>query len=293
MSCRAIALLCLVLVAWCGSAATAFAASVTLNPADDTFISEYVSFANPNGTSTEMVIGTQGNNVGGPTSRGLIQFDLSSIPSGAVVNSVTLRMRATMAPASPVSSEFMLHRVLFPWDGLESTWTVRLDPDENWAEPGGEAGTDFSATPSGAVQVSGVGTYTFASTAQLVEDVNGWLTNPASNYGWLMKTENESVRFTARRWASREAPLGGGPVLEVQFELAQPPSIRVAEIQNGQFCLRFTVRAGKSYIVERRERVDDGMWTTVSSLPPAAATEEVVVCDALGTGTAFYRLEER
>ena len=263
------------------------AASMTLNPVQDTFISEAIG--TPNGTGVDMVMGTQGASAGFAKNRGLIQFDLSSLPSGAVVQSATLRLTVTKAPQFPVNSNFALHRLAQPWDDLESTWMLRLDPGENWAAPGGQEGTDFSATASGSVLVSGVGGYTFESTPELVADVNAWLTNSAENHGWMVKTEDESIGFTARRFASREG-LSGAPVLEVQFEA---PQISSAEIVGGQFCLHFAARQGKSYVVERRDLVDRGEWAVIATLPPADVTGEVTVCDPLGTGTGFYRVGER
>lgn len=263
------------------------AVSITLNPVQDTFISEVIG--TPNGMGMDMVIGTQGAAAGFAKNRGLIQFDLSSLPPGAVVQSATLRLTVTKVPFTPTNSDFHLHRMIQPWDDLESTWSLRLDPGENWAVPGGEEGADFSATASGSALVAGEGDYTFESTPELVADVNAWLTNSAENHGWLVKTEDESVGFTARRFASREG-LSGAPVLEVRFEA---PQISSAEIVGGQFCLRFTARQGKSYVVERRDEVDGGTWTAITNLPAADVTGEVTVCDPLGTGTGFYRVGER
>ena len=292
--CRALNLSWLLLIAslWSASVGAAGAASISLNPAQDTFISEYVPRAGPNGTDVDMVIGTQGANVGFTRNRGLIQFDLSAILAGAVVTSVTLRLTVTSIPLAPASSNFELHRLVQGWDDLESTWSLRLDPDENWAVPGGQGGADFSATSSGRVRVSGLGDYTFASTPELIADVNAWLANPATNHGWLVKTENESVGFMARRFASREGS-SGAPVLEVRFEVPQPPRISSAEITAGHFCLLFTACQGKSYVVERRDLVDRGEWTTITNLPPMDVTGEATVCDPMGTGTGFYRVGER
>lgn len=269
------------------SASVGGAASITLNPMHDTFISE--AFDTPNGAGTDMVIGTQGATAGLAKNRGLIQFALSSLPPGAVVQSATLRLTVTKTPQFPVNSNFTLHRLAQPWDDLESTWMLRLDPGENWAAPGGREGTDFSAASSGRVLVSDVGDYTFESTPELVADVNAWLTNSAENHGWMVKTEDESVGFTARRFASREG-LSGAPVLEVQFAA---PEISLAEIVGNQLCLHFAARQGKSYVVERRDLVDRGEWAVIATLPPADVTGEVTVCDPLGTGTVFYRVGER
>jgi hypothetical protein len=272
-------------------AGAARAESVTLNPTQDTFISDAIE--TPNGTAMDMVIGTQGATADYVKNRGLVQFDLSSIPPGAVVQSVTMRLTVTRVPFTPASSDFHLHRVLRDWDDLESTWTLRLDPDENWDTPGGQEGTDFSTTVSASVPVAGGGDYTFASTPELIADVTAWLANPAANHGWLVKTEDESIGFTARRVASREA-ISGVPVLEVQFEVSEPLRIKLATIIADQICLSFTAQAGKTYTLERRELVDSGEWTVVATLPAPDITAEALLCDTLSaTGSRFYRVGER
>jgi hypothetical protein len=274
-----------------GSCWSAHTASVTLHPAQDTFISDRSEL--PAGTFVDMVIGTQGMFAGFARNRGLIQFDLSSIPAGSAVNAVTLRLTVTRVPSTPVTMNFHLHPLLQPWDDLESTWALRLEPDENWAAPGGQEGADYSAASSGSVLVSTVGEYTFPSTPELVADVTAWLANPAANHGWLVKAEDESVGFTARRLASREA-LAGQPVLEVQFETMEPLRIKLVTIAADQICLSFTAQAGKTYTLERREQVDAGEWTVVATLPAPDITAEALLCDPLAAeGNRFYRVGER
>jgi hypothetical protein len=271
---------------------SARADTLILAPSQDTYLSEAAPL--PAGTGPDMIIGTQGAMAGFVKTRGLIQFDLASIPAGATIQAVTLRLTVTRVPLTPASSMFQLHRLLQPWDDLESTWTLRLEPDENWAAPGGQEGADYAAAASSSVLVGAVGAYTFASTPQLVADVTAWLANPAANHGWLMKTEDESVSFTARRIASREA-LAGGPVLEVQFEPPPPPlRIESTAIAGGGFCVRFTAKAGKTYTLERRERVDTGNWTVVATRPPSDETAEATLCDPLAAeGNRFYRVGEQ
>jgi hypothetical protein len=267
---------------------TASADTITLNPSQDTYLSEH--FAGPNGTGTDMVIGTQGTTAGLTMNRGLIQFDLSSLPPGAVVNSVTLRLTVVRPPSTPANSNFHLHRLLRPWYALQSTWTLRLG-EEDWDIPGAQTGTDFSATSSASVFVANSVEHTFPSTPQLIADVNAWLANPSTNHGWLVKTEDESIGYTARRFASAEGG-AAGPLLEIQFEAPVLLRITSAAVTSGQFCLRFVAQQGKAYVVERRDILDGGTWTAIRHLPPAATTGEVEVCEPVGTANAFYRVGE-
>jgi hypothetical protein len=87
------------------------------------------------------------------------------------------------------------------------------------------AGGDFVATSSAAQNVAGAGTtVTWTSTPPLVDDVQGWVNNPASNFGWLLRG-NESTSRTARKFASSEYTLNQNnrPLLTIDFT---PPSMR-------------------------------------------------------------------
>ena len=113
-------------------------------------------------------------------------------------------------------AEVGLHRVLADWqegkavasgnggagaaagDG-DVTWTQRVFGSLDWNTPGG----DFFPTASATVTVGGIGSYTWDSTSQLVADVQGWLDNPNSDYGWLLQGDESKPR-TAKRFHSDE-----------------------------------------------------------------------------------------
>jgi len=61
--------------------------------------------------------------------------------------------------------------------------------------------------------VGAIGQYTWSS-AQMVADVQGWLDNPATNFGWLMLGD-ESVFLTAKRFDTRES--ASPPVLAITY----------------------------------------------------------------------------
>jgi hypothetical protein len=96
----------------------------------------------------------------------------------------------------------------------DATWTHRVWPDDVWATPGG----DFVTVASGAAIVSqAVGTAFTWSGAGLVADVQAWLDQPSTNFGWIL-IGDESQSYTARRFGSSEhADIGQRPVLVVAF----------------------------------------------------------------------------
>ena len=91
----------------------------------------------------------------------------------------------------------------------DATWRHRFFDTIFWSTQGG----DFSATVSASQSVGAIGQYTWSS-AQMVADVQGWLDNPASNFGWLMLGD-ESVFLTAKRFDTRES--ASPPVLAITY----------------------------------------------------------------------------
>ena len=86
-----------------------------------------------------------------------------------------------------------------------------------WASPGG----DFQAVPSTSTPFgSGTGPVVFGSDAGLIADVQAWVAQPATNFGWMLLGE-ESNALNARRIGSRENATIA-PVLTIQFEPPPP-----------------------------------------------------------------------
>ena len=163
------------------------------------------------GAAYNFYCGRTGTNGGGTLRRGLLRFDLTSIPVGSTVTSVSLRLY--MSQTSGGASDCRLHRVQQAWgegasfafggggtlpEANDVTWTHRIWPTAQWSVPGGVYSPAASATRS----VNGVGTYTWASTPALVADVQGWVNDRASNFGWALVgdevTLNSAKKFEAR-----------------------------------------------------------------------------------------------
>ena len=73
--------------------------------------------------------------------------------------------------------------------------------------------------------VTGVAFYTWGPTSQMQADVQDWLDNPASNFGWLLRASDETSLQTARGFDSRQSLTAANrPVLEArvrEFERVQ------------------------------------------------------------------------
>ena len=85
-----------------------------------------------------------------------------------------------------------------------------------WTTPGG----DFTAAASASADVPDMNAVTWGSTPELVADVQAWVDDPSSNFGWIV-IGNESARITAKRFASRQAPQAAQrPRLVIDFQSA-------------------------------------------------------------------------
>ena len=158
--------------------------------------------------------------------RALIAFDLSSIPTGAIITKVdlTLNMSRTIVGAFDVD----LHRVTNDWGegtsdapGQEGTGTNAAANDVTWLHtffdgqlwnaPGG----DFIATSSASTSVDGEGAYTWTSEG-MVTDVQDWLDDPSTNAGWMLITDENDI--SAKRFDSRENSMEANrPQLFVEY----------------------------------------------------------------------------
>ncbi|MCL4209692.1 MAG: hypothetical protein KJZ68_03420, partial [Phycisphaerales bacterium] len=83
----------------------------------------------------------------------------------------------------------------------DATWLHRFHDTVFWTQPGG----DYVAAASASRVVGGLGAYVWGSTPAMVADVQAWLDNPGSNFGWIV-IGDESTTTTAKRFDSREHP---------------------------------------------------------------------------------------
>ena len=126
------------------------------------------------------------------TSRGLLRFDLSSIPTNAQVTSATLSLWGYGFNGN-TNTTLQVYRVLRPWVGNTATWNV-YGTGLSWQSPGAGGAADYDSAnlwgslliPSTAVSW-GTRFDVPLSATELTKMVNG--TYP--NYGWVLRTAAE------------------------------------------------------------------------------------------------------
>jgi hypothetical protein len=230
----------LAVVALLTGLASASATTVSLTAAADTTI--FSAYPDNNYGGSTLEIGANG--VGQP-GRALVRFDLSSIPAGSTITNATLSLTVVKIPpgdqhAPPTTSDFDAYLMLVPWiEGNgggqmgsqgqldEPTWDERgAQGVASWGSPGGQIGTDFANNSSTSASVgTGYGPLTWGSTPDFVADVQSWLDDPSTNYGYMLISDQESTAGTARRLASRESASGTdtAPTLRVDYIPADVP----------------------------------------------------------------------
>ena len=121
---------------------------------------------------------------------GLLQFDLSSIPTGSTIRSAILELYNNNSSSS--SDSIGVHRITQEWTESGATWIERRAGDD-WGAPGG----DFDATQTAAFDAVGTGWRSVDITSLAQE----WLNGSYPNYGLLLAAEiapgNDVNEFTS------------------------------------------------------------------------------------------------
>ncbi len=213
--------------------------TVTITAAADNTV-----YQSPNTSSNalgqNMLCGTNG---GGSPRRGLVKFDLASlIPPGAMIINATLTLHCNQSRAIP--DDVFIYKLSNNWgegtsnagsagDGggvpattNDATWLSRFFPGELWATAGG----DYMATASAGVNIASVGSYNWSG-AGVTADVQSWINNPTSNFGWILIC-NEASLSTARKFGSKEnTSVANRPSLSVTYTTVLPVELRYFKVQ--------------------------------------------------------------
>lgn len=164
----------------------------------DTMINGSSTLSNTNyGKTTYMTLGQTSGTSTSP-SRGLLEFDLSSIPSNAAITKAELQMYYWFGQ-NTIQTNISVHRVNRSWtegtgDGTATndgaTWN-KYNGINSWTATGG----DYNATPESTVSIWGptAGNYKW----DISNLVKGWFNGVVPNYGVLLKNSIESGQTVA------------------------------------------------------------------------------------------------
>ncbi len=202
---------------------------VVLEAERDATIYEDGNGTNANGSGIYLFTGRAESQNASAERRALLAFPITeNIPEGSTITSVSLELTLsrTRSGGQPVG----LHLLLEDWSegpsdpsGQEGggataeagdvTWIHREFSDTLWTT----SGASFIQSASATLQVASEGSYSYSSTPELVADVQGWLDDPSSNFGWALVVDSPPTG-SAKRFNSRENSAAPSPKLTITYE---------------------------------------------------------------------------
>lgn len=264
--------------------------------------------ANPDNNLGGMLYLPVGVTSVGTRNRALFKFDVSIIPTNACIASATLKLISAFASTSGV--DYNLHRLLKDWGegGLSgggggtmtlgapatngcATWNARFHQNDLWSAPGAQAGTDYVSEPSAVVGISTTGNTNSFISIGILEDVQRWVADPGTNFGWILMQANESVSGVARRMGSRE-DTANAPVLTINYVIPTAGALALCEptIIGSRIHFCFSAEPGSNYTVEYRNALGTGEWITLTNIPASPNLSAVGISDVVTGGSRFYRV---
>jgi hypothetical protein len=219
--------------------------TLTLQPDATVGIDAYINAGTPTGNygvTTTMNVGGSGV---AAAARGLLMFDISSLPVGATINSAILTLYCE-SEINTTNRTVGVHRALTQWvegvgnnatpgagvDG--STWNLRNhNGSVAWAGgAGGASGSDWTASATDSEVITGPST---AFDFDVLIDVQAWYDGSASNFGWWLINTSEGTNTIKRFTSSDGATADNRPKLVIDYTEAGGDQVaRTLEI-GGQF----------------------------------------------------------
>jgi hypothetical protein len=173
--------------------------------------------------------------------------------------------------------------MLKPW-AANATW-IQASTGVPWAGPGGQAGTDYSTSPSAVCLNILGGTCDFGPSAGLRADIQAWLADPATNNGWLLKTENELLAQSARHFGSSESTVPPQLILNLLARTRLTNVVMHAE----HFAFTFNAIDGWFHRVQSANNLESNVWTTLTNVP-AGPPRLISVSVPLAHSGRFFRV---
>src|SRR6185295_8896498 len=196
--------------------ASAIADVQTFSATKDATLIEDATGSLASGAEDNFWAGRTGQANGVDKRRGMIAFNLSTIPAGSTVTAVTLTLYMDKANSTATPRTVFAYKVLADWgEGTSTapsgggqggpattnsaTWIHRFYPGTLWSVAGGQ----FTAASSASTSTTAINTFYSWSGAGMIADVQGWVNTPANNFGWMVKGDDTVAEGGSRRFVSR------------------------------------------------------------------------------------------
>jgi hypothetical protein len=220
---------------------SAMGATIVVAPSKDNTLYEDAEGDVSNGAGQFIFAGKTGSNDNFHLRRALLAFDLSSIPAGSIITNVSLSMFLSRSSPGLGAVNISLHVATSNWgeggsdafdpEGAgtvaqagDATWLFNFFNTSAWATAGGDFRLAASATTSVTLENM---TYMWTG-GTLVSDVQSWLDNPSTNFGWLVKGD-EATAQSAQRFNSSESATNV-PKLTVTYTIPEPSCLALLAV---------------------------------------------------------------
>jgi hypothetical protein len=185
--------------------------SVALTTIADTYIDGGSKTTNFGG-STNLIVDGQ------PDDATILKWDLSSIPAGSTLQSASLSINVT----STSSNSYEIYEVKRSWTESQATWK-KANSSTNWQSAGAQGALDAGSTVLGTITATTTGLKTITLNAAGLAVVQGWINNPATNYGFIIRDYANSNKDDLV-FSSREVAVAAN---RPQLNIAYSPPIAV------------------------------------------------------------------
>lgn len=232
--------------------------TVTITADRDNTLYESGSGSLSNGAGIHTFFGKTNN---GLNRRTVLHFDLSTLPSNAIISSATLNI--VVNKTGGTTDTAYVHLLNTNWgegtsnagnssdgDGTASasgdaTWLHTFFNTSTWTNLGG----DFAGRESAKANITGTGTFSFTS-AQLAIDVQGWANGTVVNNGWII-LGNENVNQSAKRMVSKDnSSSTQRPSLVVTYNLTG-----ITESTESKLIQIYPIPANEYLVIEHRRNM--------------------------------------
>jgi hypothetical protein len=143
-------------------------------------------------------------------SRSLVQFDLSGVPEGVIINSATLALQIKGFSGS-MTKECSIYQVTSEWNESDVTSQLR-NATQTWSTYGGDYKLeDGVSTLFPLAQI-----YHYVDVTEIVKN---WIEDGEPNYGFLIKAVDESLpTWFLSFWTKDAGLVKGQPILTIDWD---------------------------------------------------------------------------
>jgi hypothetical protein len=164
---------------------------------------------------------------GSPDEAGLFRWDISAIPVGSTVDSVTIEFNVTGSSRD----SYEVYALQRAWNELSATWQ-RYSTGNNWASAGANGAADAQGAVLGQLAATTTGTYRISFNSAGVAAVQQWIDDPTMNYGIIIKDYAVSKAVEIR--TSETSTASQRPKLVINFKPNTPPVVDLPDTATAQ-----------------------------------------------------------